>query len=276
MNFTITSFGARFALSLSIFLILVAPLIGQTTPQLTLLKDIQIGSASSNPENVTSLFNKVVFTADNGINGKELWASDGTQAGTILLKDFVVGGGSPVFSSFVELGGYAYFVVNYNSTPKKIELWKTDGTPNNTTRLFNFADAYPTFFVIGNPFVANNRVYIPFTQNVSVTSQLVSNFLWVSDGTSIGTHFLTSVTSSFQNTIVPTYYYEKSQPIFAIAASNSCSDPLATGYIKVIDSLGEKPNVPFGSVSSPGACYAKTLGVMGRNLYFLQYNKAYF
>ncbi len=38
-----------------------------------------------------ALGNKLVFTADNGVNGRELWQSDGTSAGTQLWYDIVPG-----------------------------------------------------------------------------------------------------------------------------------------------------------------------------------------
>lgn len=34
------------------------------------------------------------FVADNNVNGRELWKSDGTPAGTVLVKDIYQGSGS--------------------------------------------------------------------------------------------------------------------------------------------------------------------------------------
>ena len=45
------------------------------------------GSYGSNPQYLTNVGGTLFFTANDGINGTELWKSDGTAAGTVLVKD---------------------------------------------------------------------------------------------------------------------------------------------------------------------------------------------
>lgn len=61
----------------------------------------------------------VLFTADDGVGGVELWKTDGTDAGTVLVKDIRAGSaGSDVTNTgldfdtaipFAVMGGFAYF-----------------------------------------------------------------------------------------------------------------------------------------------------------------------
>jgi ELWxxDGT repeat protein len=46
---------------------------------------------------------EVVFTADDGQHGREVWLSDGTEGGTRLLLDFHPGPGGSQPSGFVVL-----------------------------------------------------------------------------------------------------------------------------------------------------------------------------
>ncbi len=41
----------------------------------------------SRPRNLTVVGDRLFFTADDGTNGRELWKSDGSRAGTVLVKN---------------------------------------------------------------------------------------------------------------------------------------------------------------------------------------------
>ena len=44
-------------------------------------------ATTSGPSSLTGVGGTLFFTADDGIHGRELWKSDGTKAGTVLVKD---------------------------------------------------------------------------------------------------------------------------------------------------------------------------------------------
>ena len=78
----------------------------------SLVKDISLGlNSSSMPSQKVVYKNKIYFQATNGsaLNGAELWVTDGTTAGTMMLKDINPGtaGSSP--NNFIEYKGLLYF-----------------------------------------------------------------------------------------------------------------------------------------------------------------------
>ena len=65
-----------------------------------LVKDIQPdarGGDDYGPGSLTGVGGTLFFTADDGIHGSELWKSDGTKAGTVLVKDIVPDGASTYY-----------------------------------------------------------------------------------------------------------------------------------------------------------------------------------
>ena len=78
------------------------------------------------------------FKADDGTNGQELWKSDGTEAGTILVKNISSISTSSGPLSLTNVNGVLYFIANDNING--IELWKSDGTEAGTVLV---KDIYP-------------------------------------------------------------------------------------------------------------------------------------
>jgi ELWxxDGT repeat protein len=86
-----------------------------------MVKDINPGG-SSNPTNLTPVCDQLFFVVNNG-----LWASDGTEAGTILLKTFV--NSTPALLSAV--GNWLFFAGD-DGAGKGKELWKAYGCAPKT------------------------------------------------------------------------------------------------------------------------------------------------
>jgi ELWxxDGT repeat protein len=93
-------------------------------------KDIWPGQGSSSPKNITPIGSKVVFTAENGIDGRELYVSDGTNAGTFQLANFTLGSASTfgTYTMAEAFGDYSLIVDDFRGGA----LYVTDGTVSGT------------------------------------------------------------------------------------------------------------------------------------------------
>lgn len=104
--------------------------------KIELLKDINpAGSASISVKLVSQ--NRVYFMADDGVHGSELWRTDGSSAGTMLLKDINTGGGSSFLVDFIwdDQEQNFYFIALGN-------IWKSDGTTENTTKIYSALNSF--------------------------------------------------------------------------------------------------------------------------------------
>ena len=84
----------------------------------------------SDPAWITPLGRNVVFVAGTAAEGRELWFSDGTEAGTRPVKNLVPGPSSPDIADLTPWGGRIFFTAK--TTAEGRELWATDGTAEGT------------------------------------------------------------------------------------------------------------------------------------------------
>jgi len=78
------------------------------------------------------LGNSLCFRANDGTHGIELWKSNGTAAGTAMVKNIRPGANqSSTPNEFTTIGGTTYFVATNGKTGR--ELWKTNGTSASTS-----------------------------------------------------------------------------------------------------------------------------------------------
>ena len=170
-----------------------------TTDGTQLVKDINPGSSyggGSYPSHLTEFNNKLYFTANDAENGTELWVSDGTSEGTQLVKDIFPGRGPVGYNNYspygfdrdffpdnlTEFNNQLYF--SADDSENGDELWVSDGTTEGTQLVKDinpgsdyYNDSFPSYLT-----EFNNKLY--FTADDGENGYE----LWVSDGTTEGTH----------------------------------------------------------------------------------------
>ncbi|HKY31379.1 MAG TPA: ELWxxDGT repeat protein [Candidatus Polarisedimenticolia bacterium] len=154
------------------------------------LKDINStgGEESrSNPSGFTRLNGRLLFAAYESVHGAEPWITDGTEAGTRLVRDLHPGPSSTFESGigiFHNWQNRAYF--SGNDGVSGAELWMTDGTDEGT-RLVRDINPGPA---LSGPqaFAALDSVLL-FTAEDGAHGRE----LWATDGTEAGTHLVRDI-----------------------------------------------------------------------------------
>jgi ELWxxDGT repeat protein len=123
------SFAGRVALGFVGFLLAGKPgLPAEGKPYL--LRDINQTGAGSWLSGFTALGDRLFFQAYDSTHGRELWVTDGTPEGTVLVKAINPDSGGSYPESFTALGDRLFFTADDGTHGR--ELWITDGTPEET------------------------------------------------------------------------------------------------------------------------------------------------
>jgi ELWxxDGT repeat protein len=90
------------------------------------------GATGSYPTHLTAVGNRLIFAAADDEHLHEPWISDGTAAGTMLIKDINTNTGPSNYTApfFTPVNGTTIFFA-YDGI-HGMELWRTDGTADGT------------------------------------------------------------------------------------------------------------------------------------------------
>ncbi len=155
-----------------------------------LVKDIFPGSSptpygtvanGSGPEQLTNVNGTLFFTANDGVNGRKLWKSDGTEAGTVLVKNIAPGSYASNPYALTTVNGTLFFLARDSDRVSSGGLWKSDGTEAGTVLVKHFQWGF--------------RLTTPSERLTAVNGTLFFGAgdaqhgleLWQSDGTTAGT-----------------------------------------------------------------------------------------
>jgi ELWxxDGT repeat protein len=141
-----------------------------------LVKNINLLGKGSPPTS-TAIVNGTLYFAVTGDGRRELWKSDGTQAGTVRVLDGQQGNTISNIGPLWSAGGVLYFQDTF-----RLVLWRSDGTQSGTISLAPTSVALPYFSAATE---LNGKLYL-----------LATNGLWVTDGTAAGLRQVKQVTNT--------------------------------------------------------------------------------
>lgn len=174
-----------------------------------LIKDIHTqtpANLGSTPRTFATVNGVLYFAATDSTSGEELWRSDGTAAGTVLVSDLCSGPCSSNPRSLTAMNGVLYFFAHDSSGTQN--LWRSDGTAAGTRQLK----------AINNNNFGPKLTPINGTLYFYVYDPTTGEELWTGDGTAAGTKLLKDLYPGTGNSF-PQSFVELNGAVFFSATS---------------------------------------------------------
>jgi ELWxxDGT repeat protein/VCBS repeat-containing protein len=219
-----------------------------------IVKDINPGPATSSPgiqNGIANVNGTLFFSADDGVLGNELWRTDGTAAGTMLVKDINATPHLPSTPRYMtNVNGTLFFSADDGTVAAGTEeLWKSDGTAAGTVLVKE---------ILPVTYSAYLHSLVNFNGTLFFSAATAGGVgLWKSDGTAAGTFPITGGFSSLDSltSVNNTLFFEADDGVSG--AELWKSDGSAAGTVRVKD-----------IVAGPGSSGPSALANMNGTLFF--------
>ncbi len=188
---------------------------------------------ASSPQDLTAVGNTLFFTADDGVNGRELWKTDGTSAGTSLVRDIAPGSytnykygygyaqspNQSTPSQLTEFNGVLYFVAK--DSAENTELWRSDGTNAGTTVVAEIGSGSVGGVSVDDELaIFNGRLYFAANDGLS------GKELFSTDGTASGTRQETDLSFGSLSSLESFEFAVTGEAIYFVANNGSSGNEL--------------------------------------------------
>ncbi len=231
-----------------------------------IVKDIAENDPSPglNPEFLTDMNGILFFRANDGTNGTELWKSDGTIAGTVMVKDIRAGAGSSSPSNLTNVNGTLFFSTTDGTNG--LELWKSDGTISGTVMVKDIRAGAGS----SSP---SNLTNVNGTLFFSANDGTNGAELWKSDGTTTGTVLVKDIIPGITSSN-PYYLANVNSTLFFVALGDNVgtelwkSDGTAAGTVMVKDIMaGSGDSSPQFLTNINGTLFFTAIDMNGAELW---------
>ena len=136
---------------------------------------------------------KFIFRGSTPATGSEIYITDGTAVGTVLVADINPGTASSSPGPMALLNGFLYFAANRPA--EGTELWRTDGTPVGTTLVKDIEPGAASSLDTTTSPIISNGSFLLFAASTTGSG----NELWKSDGSGAGTVLLKEINTGHAN-----------------------------------------------------------------------------